>query len=55
MLFTIEYCPSEWYSVFKKSQFATGSDSDQPVLIRLANLNLRLLLFGQAVLLGKPR
>ena len=38
MLFTIEYCPSEWYSTssFKKSQCATVSDSDQPVLIRLA-------------------
>ena len=36
MLFTIEYCPSERYSVFKKSQCATGSDSNQPVLNMLA-------------------
>ena len=55
MLFTTEYCPSEWYSVFKKSQGATGSDSDQPVLSGLLSLNLRLLLFGQAVLFTKPR
>ena len=36
IFFNIEYCPSDWYRVFKKSECAIDSDSDQPVLIRLA-------------------
>ena len=43
MLFAIEYCPSECNSVFKKSQCTTGSDSDQPVLIRLAKSKFLLV------------
>ena len=46
---------SKWYRVFKKSQCATGSDSDQPVMIRLAKSESSLLLlFGQVVLLVSP-
>ena len=36
IFFNVEYYPSEWYRVLKKSQCVAGSDSDQPVLIRLA-------------------
>ena len=56
ILINIEYCLSERYGVYKKSQCATGSNSDQPVIIRLAkSASSRYFLVRQCFLVGPDK